>query len=41
MMVSKAVEEARIKWGFCPRCGLNPKHVLNIYRHKDGKCKEK
>ena len=38
MFSKEGIKELRIKWGFCPECGLVPGHPLNAYYHRDGKC---
>jgi hypothetical protein len=32
------IRELRIKWGFCPDCGLVPEHPTNAYYHRDKRC---
>ena len=32
------IRALRIKWGFCPGCGLNLNHPVNAYYHRDNVC---
>ena len=34
------VKRERIKWGFCPDCGLNMRNPDVKYRHERGECGE-